>query len=127
MTINSVPDRGTVLAKEDWLGNQVFSQAWAEFFRSVFYALFGWRRSYTATKTFNFPNIAAGGESTTTVAVLGARQGDAVLVTAKTPVAGLGVDGAVTANDVATIRRFNFSTGAIDPASDDFRVLVWQQ
>lgn len=127
MTINAVPERSDALGEEDRLGNRHFTQPWLEFFRTVFFALFGWKRSFTALKTFDFGNMAAGGELTTTVAVLGARQGDAVIVTSKTKIVGLGVDGFVLANDVATIRRFNFSTGAIDPASDDFRVIVLQQ
>lgn len=127
MTINSVPERHDALADEDRLGNQHFTQPWLEFFRSIFYALFGWKRSFTATKNFDFGNIVAGGELTTTAAVVGARQGDAVIVTSKTKVVGLGVDGFVLANDVATIRRFNYSLGAIDPAADDFRVIVFQQ
>lgn len=128
MTINSVPERDAILAEEDRLGNQHFTQPWLEFFRSVFYALFGWRRSFTGVKSaFDFGNIVAGGELTTTVAVVGARAGDAVIVTSKTKIAGLGVDGFVLANDVVTIRRFNYSLGAIDPAADDFRVIVFQQ
>lgn len=124
MTINAVPERDELVVSKDIL---TATAPVLEFFRSIFFALFGWRRSFTAKKVFDFPNIVAGGESTTTVSVPGARQGDAVSVTAKTPVAGLAVDGIVTANDVVTIRRFNFSTGAIDPASDDFRVIVLQQ
>lgn len=128
MTINAVPERGGALADEDRLGNQHFTQEWLEFFRTVFYALFGWKRTYTANKAaFDFGNIVAGGELTTTVSVPGVRAGDLVSITAKTVVAGLGVEGAVTANDVVTIRRFNFSTAAIDPAADDFRVIVFQQ
>lgn len=128
MTINSVPERHDALADEDRLGNQHFTQPWLEFFRSIFYALFGWKRSFTAVKSaFDFGNIVAGGELTTTVAVVGARAGDLVSVTSTTKIAGLGVDGFVLANDVVTIRRFNFSTGAIDPAADDFRVVVLQQ
>jgi hypothetical protein len=128
MTINSVPERSDVLDEEDRSGISASRQPWLEFFRSIFFALFGWKRTYTANKAaFDFPNIVAGGESTTTVAVPGARQGDAVIVTSKTKVVGLGVDGFVLANDVATIRRFNYSLGAIDPVADDFRVIVFQQ
>lgn len=124
MTINAVPDRSELTVSED---DQTARASWLEFFRGVFYALFGWKRSYTALKTFDFGNIVAGGEATTTVAVVGARQGDLVSVTSKTKIVGLGVDGFVLANDVVTIRRFNFSVGAIDPASDDFRCVVFQQ
>lgn len=124
MPINPVPVSSDIAVSKDVLR---LPPTWVEFFRGVFYALFGWKRSFTATKTFDFPNIAAGGQSTTTVAVVGARQGDAVLVTPKTSVAGLDCWGIVTANDVVTIVRANFSLGAIDPASDDFRVVVLQQ
>lgn len=124
MPINPVPERDE-LARSDKDGKP--SQPWLEFLRSVFYALFGWRRSFTALKTFDFGNIVAGGEATTTVAVPGARAGDLVCVTSKTKIVGLGVDGLVLASDVVTIRRFNYSLGAIDPASDDFRVVIFQQ
>lgn len=124
MAINPVPERGDVIVGTDV---RTATPSWLEFFKSIFSALTGWKRSYTALKTFDFGNILAGGEATTTVAVFGARQGDLVLVTAKTLVAGLGAEGLVSANDVVTIRRCNFSTGAIDPGSDDFRVVVLQQ
>jgi hypothetical protein len=88
VTINAVTDRGSiVVSKDDLTGSPWF----LEFLRSVFFALFGWKRSFTGLKTFDFRNIVAGGESTTTVAVVGARAGDAVLVTSKTKVVGLGV------------------------------------
>lgn len=124
MTINAVPERSNLIVSED---DHTGNDAWLEYFRSIFYALFGWKRSFTGTVNFNFGNIVAGGELTTTVAVVGARAGDLVCVSSKTKVAGLGVDGIVLANDVVTVRRFNFSTGAVDPAADDFRVIVWQQ
>lgn len=124
MTINALPERSELVVSSSIL---TATKPWLEFFRSVFFALFGWKRSYTALATIDFGLIAAGGELTSTVAVTGVRQGDAVHVSAKTPVAGLGVDGAVTANDVVTVRRFNFSTAGVNPASDDFRVVVLQQ
>lgn len=124
MPVNPVPERDDlIVSKEDLTA----SRPALEFLRSIFYALFGWKRSYTATVNFNFGNIVAGGELTTTVAVPGARAGDAVLVSSKLKVAGLAVDGFVLANDVVTIRRHNYSLAAVDPAADDFRVIVWQQ
>jgi hypothetical protein len=124
MTINAVTDRGNiVVSKDDLTGSPWF----LEFLRSVFFALFGWKRSFTGLKTVDFGNIVAGGELTTTLTVTGARAGDAVLVTSKAKAVGLGCDGFVLANDTVTIRRFNYSLGAIDPASDDFRVVVLQQ
>ncbi len=125
MTINAVPERSDIIVGD---GDVWTCEAtWLEFFQSIFAALFGWKRSYTAVKNHDFGNMAAGGEDTTTVEVRGARQGDHVTVSAKTRVAGLGVDGFVTANNEVTIRRFNFSTGAINPGADDFRVIVLQQ
>lgn len=103
------------------------TQSWIEFFDSIYKALFGWKRSFTASLTVDFGPIAAGGEATQVLAVPGARQGDAVVVTPRSAVVGLGADGIVTANDVVTVRRFNFSTAGIDPASDSFRVVVLQQ
>lgn len=124
MTINAVTDRGDIIvSKDDLTGSKWFLQ----FLKSVFAALFGWKRTYTATVNFNFGNIVAGGELTTTVAVPGARAGDLVCVSSKLKVVGLGVDGLVLANDIVTVRRFNYSLGAIDPAADDFRVVVFQQ
>jgi len=100
---------------------------WLEFFRSVFAALFGWKRTFTATKTFDFGSIAAQAQATTTVTVTGARSGDAVLVRPTTAVDGIIVDGTVTANDTVTIRAVNYSAGAVDPASQAYRVIVFQQ
>lgn len=128
MPINAVPDRSDVLTYEEARTDQQrFLAPWLEFFRSVFYALFGWRRSFTAKKTHDFGNIAAGGQATTTLGLIGVRSGDHVSVSSATQVNGLGVDGYVSASDTVTIRRFNYSTGAIDPASDTFRVIVLQQ
>jgi hypothetical protein len=92
------------------------SQPWLEFLRSVFYALFGWRRTFTAVKaTFDFPNIVAGGELDDDGSRARRAAGDLVCVTSKTKIVGLGVDGFVLASDVVTIRRFNFSASARIP------------
>lgn len=121
MTINSVPERSELA------DGKLAAPSWLEFFKSVFNALFGFKRTYTATKSIDFPNIAAQGQQSATVSVPGARQGDAVIVTAKTQVNGLDVFGFVSANDTVTIVRFNYSAGAIDPVADDFRVICFQQ
>jgi hypothetical protein len=127
MTINVVPDRSAIAEENARTKALILTVPWKEFFRSAYYALFGWSRSYTASANINFGNIAAGGQLTSDVSVTGARQGDYVSVSSRTLVNGLGVDGAVTANNVVTVRRFNYSAGAIDPAADDFRILVLQQ
>lgn len=123
MPINPVPERGAIAGAPQWLA----LPAWLEFFRTVFFALFGWKRSFTGAKTHDFGNILAQTEATTTLAVVGVRSGDDVHVTAATQVAGLGVFGYVSADDTVTIVRFNYSAGAIDPASGSFRVVVLQQ
>jgi hypothetical protein len=124
MPINPVPDRSDVI-----VGDKILTAkpSWLEFFKSIFAALMGWKRSYTANLTFDFPNIPGGTEATAPVAVPGARAGDLVLVTPKTHVAGLDCWGMVTADNTVTVVRANFTAGAIDPASDDFRVVVMQQ
>lgn len=124
MPVNAVPERSEAVVSADILTP---GKAWLEFFRSVFFALFGWKRSYSGTKSIDFGGIAAGGEATDTIAVVGARAGDAVLASAKLQVNGLGVFGYVSSNDVVTVVRFNYSTGVIDPAADDFRVICFQQ
>lgn len=124
MPVSQVPERDELSrAKEDFRA----SPPWLEFFRSVFSALFAWKRSYTATLTFDFGSIAAQSQATTTVTVTGARSGDAVLVRPTTAVDGIIVDGTVTANNTVTVRAVNYSTGSIDPASQTYRVIVWQQ
>jgi hypothetical protein len=124
MPINTVPEKSEVAVSKEILRAP---PAWLEFFRGVFFALFGWKRSYTATTSIDFGLIGAAGQLTSNVAVPGARAGDAVLVSAQSQVNGLGVFGYVSANDVVTIVRFNYSAGAIDPAADNFRILVFQQ
>lgn len=127
MTINSVPERDQIALEDQRNKTLRPSVPWLEFFRSVFFALFGWKRSYTTTVNWATGNIVAGGQATQAATVRGARAKDAVLVTSGVQVAGLGVDGVVTANDTVTIRRFNYSTGAVNPAADDFRIVVLQQ
>lgn len=124
MTINAVPEKTAVAVSKDML---LAPTAWLEFFRSVFYALFGWKRSFTATLTHDFGNINAQTEATTTVTVTGARSGDAVIVRPTTAVNGIITDGTVTANDTVTVRAVNYSSGAIDPASQVYRIIVLQQ
>jgi hypothetical protein len=116
MSINNPPLR------EDFGSN-----GWQSWFSQVMTALLGWKKTYTATKTHDFGSINAQVESTTTVTVTGARSGDAVLIRPTTAVNGIILDGTVTASDTVTIRAVNYSTGAIDPASQVYRVIVFQQ
>lgn len=103
-----------------------WSSAWANWFSQVTAALKGWRETLTTTKTHDFGSVAAGSQATTTVSVPTARAGDVVLVQG-TLTNGIAYDGAVTADDTVTIRAINYSTGAVDPASQTFRIVVIRQ
>lgn len=116
MPINNPPLRS------EWASN-----AWQSWFSQAMTALLGWKKTYTATKTHDFGSINAQVESTTTVTVTGARSGDAVLVRPTTAVNGIILDGTVTASDTVTIRAVNYSSAPIDPDSQVYRVIVFQQ
>lgn len=122
MSINAVPEKASVADESG-----VSSPAWLQFFRSVFYSVSGWTRTYTNTVTFDFGSINSQSQATTTATVAGARSGDAVIVRPTTAVNGIALDGTVTANNTVTIRAFNYSSGSIDPASQAYRILVFQQ
>lgn len=87
----------------------------------------GWKSSYYATLTHDFGSISAQSQATQTVTVTGVRSGDAVLVRPTTAVNGIILDGTVTASDTVTVRAVNYSSGAIDPASQTYLVIVFQQ
>lgn len=104
------------------------SPAWREFFLSIYNALFGWARSYTAAAALDFGLIGAGGEAALTVTVKGARVGDAVIVTPNAKTAGI-IDnyGLVTANDTVSVYAHNITGAGINPASKSYRCIVIQQ
>lgn len=124
MPINPVPERSEIVAGENI---RTSGTAWLEFFKSVFGALFGWKRSYTASLTYDFGSIAAFDEDNTLCTVTGARVGDSVIVTPRRFVNGLHFDGVVTLVDTVTLRAYNTTAAPINPASDTFRVIVFQQ
>lgn len=105
----------------------IWGLTWGSFFTEVWRALFGWRHSFTGTVIFDFGSISAQSQATTTMTINGARSGDAVIVRPTTAVNGIIVDGTVTADNTVTIRAVNYSAGAIDPSSQTYRVLVFQQ
>lgn len=126
MPINPVPERDGIAY--DAMGRTLVpAPAWREWFRSVFYGFFGWKRTYTTTKEHNFVNILAQDEQTVTVALAGVRIGDAVIVRPATARNGIAIDGTVTADDEVTIRAFNYSALTINPANTVYRVIVFQQ
>lgn len=127
MPINPVPDRGGIVY--DAMGRQLVAEpSWREFFRGIFYALFGWKRSFTAVASLDFGLIAAGAEGSLTITVTGARVGDAVLVTPASKTAGI-IDnvGIATANDTVTVYAHNITAAGIDPAAKNYRVVCLQQ
>ena len=78
------------------------------------------------TATLNFPNTAAQTSEPLTVTVRGAVVGDFVEVS---PLSGsIPADsdfkGYVSDTDEVTVRFHNFSSGAINPAEDDFHIRV---
>lgn len=104
-----------------------WSQPWANWFTGIWNGLGGWTRTFTKTLTHDFGSINAQTQATQTVTVNGAQSGDAVLVRPTTAVNGIILDGTVTAADTVTIRAVNYSSGSIDPASQAYRVIVFQQ
>jgi hypothetical protein len=80
-----------------------------------------------ASTTFDFPNIAAGNNSTTTVAATGAALGDAVVVNPDSTLeAGLILYGYVSAANTVTIVASNGTAAAINPASRTYYVAVFK-
>ena len=105
----------------------VWTKPWGNFFSQLFMCLSGWTRTYTATITHNFSAIPAQSQQTQTVTVAGARVGDAVIVRPTTAVNGIIMDGTVTADNTVTVRAVNYSSVSIDPASQTYRIIVFQQ
>lgn len=108
------------------LQEQFGSNGWANWFTQAFLALLGWKQTFNVTKTIDFGSITAQNQASSTVAVTGARSGDAVSVTPSADTAGIVFSGVVTAKDTVTIYAKNFTAGSIDPASTTFRVIVFQ-
>lgn len=104
------------------------TQPWLEYFQSIVAALFGWKRSYTATLAKTWGLINSDSEASQVVTVTGARVGDAVIVTPQTRTVGI-IDniGIVTANDQVTVFAVNSTAGNITPGAKNYRIVVLQQ
>lgn len=77
------------------------------------------------SKTFDWPSIAAGAQTTTTVTVTGAVLGDMVLgVSMDVDTLGVRFSGQVTAANTVTVTAANGTGGALDIASGTLAVLV---
>lgn len=85
-------------------------------------------QSISTTATLDFPNLVAGASADLAVSVQGVLANDLqAVVSIGLPAgltAGLVFQGWVSADDVVTVRCTNASTGAINPASANFRVEV---
>lgn len=79
----------------------------------------------TATATLDFPSINAGATAELTMTVTGATVGDAVFMGAPSTFnAGLTISAFVSATNTVTVRVFNGTAGAINPASSVFRAVI---
>jgi len=79
----------------------------------------------SSTASLDFPNILANTSSDLTIAVTGATTGSSVeLGLPAAPTTGIIYMGFVSAADVVTVRAFNVTAGAINPASQSFRATV---
>lgn len=101
-----------------------WSPPWANWFGAVARALGGWSQSLQASATLNFPNTAAGAQSSLTVAVPGALIGQGVIVLPAADVSGMAFKGAVTALDTVTVYALNCTASPIDPPLQSYRVIV---
>lgn len=105
----------------------VWPKPWGNFFTSLWQAIFGWSHTFSGSLTHDFGLIAAQSQSTTTLTITGVAVGDAVIVRPTTAVNGIVLDGTVTAANTVTIRAVNYSAAGIDPASQIYNVIVFQQ
>lgn len=79
----------------------------------------------SATGTLDFGSISAASSADLTITVTGASTGDSVhLGLPASPTAGIIFNAFVSASNTVTVRAFNITAGAIDPASATYRVTV---
>lgn len=103
-----------------------WTRGWSNWFEQVSLALRGLKKSMNYTATIDFGAVSAQSQASSNVTITGARSGDAVQVTPTTDVSGMVFTGVVTAVDTVTVYAKNFSAGAINPASQVFRIVVLQ-
>lgn len=103
-----------------------WSQGWTNFFTQLFDCI-SWKKSWNYKFTIDFASVPANSESAgSAVTIPGARAGDAVLVTPYSNTVGMTYKGVVTADDTVTLYAINYTTGAVNPASMLYRVIVTQ-
>jgi hypothetical protein len=100
------------------------SRAWLQYDENVHKAIHN-LISLSVTATLDFTSIAAGGHSDMNVTVKTANPGDeAKLGLPASPTVGIHFSAFVSAVDTVTVRAFNMTSAAIDPASASYRVTV---
>lgn len=103
-----------------------WTQGWTAFMTQLFQAV-GWLQSWSYKFTIDFASVPANSESAgQAVTISGVRQGDSVHVTPFSNTVGMTYKALVTADDTVTIYAINYTTGAVNPASMLYRVVVIQ-
>lgn len=102
-----------------------WSPSWASWFQQVFDAL-GWGRSFNYSAPIDFPSIPAQSQSAFVVSVPKVRAGSAVIVTPAIDTPGVYYSGVVTADNQVTVYAKNFSSAAVNPITQSFRIIVLQ-
>lgn len=104
-----------------------WTKPWGNWFSQILAALVGWNVTYYAEATIDFGVINAQTQATSSVSIPGASVGDVVVVRPTTALNGIVIDGTVSAADTVEVRAVNYSSGSINPASQVYSVLVFQQ
>lgn len=88
--------------------------------------LYGGQRIIASLATIDFASTATAVRSALVVmtGITGARPGDAVIVQPLVRTANQSFGGDVTANDTVSCFFDNYTAGTVDPASQDFMILV---
>lgn len=106
---------------------QPWTTGWILWLKKVSLRLGGWKKTQTATLTYDFALTASLNQWSTTLTVTGVRVGDPAIVTPETPTDGIIYQAVVTANDTVTLYAYNVSGASVNPTSTTFRVIVFQQ
>lgn len=102
------------------------SPGWSNWFSQATNAVQGWTKSYTAQSTLDFPSIPANSQQRLNTSAAPLKVGDIVHVTPLIDIAGVIFTGIVATDGVLTIIASNITTGAINPPSTSFRVVILQ-
>ena len=107
------------------IGGALASIGWGNWLNQVFLCL-PWKQGFNVVEALDFGATGAQAQTAIAVTVPGARSGDAVQVTPAADVSGIVFTGVVTAKDTVTVYAKNFSSGSVNPASQNYRIIVLQ-